>query len=360
MSRGAARPPSFETAGLCTIDWPDTSVLRAPVDTWNMRKPTPFLLPAVFAGLLLAGCSESKQPLDTWIHADTGSYGAAISPDGKFLLTGEIDGFARVWNLETNEVMYSVQHEDGDAGGIIAAAFSEHGDVLVTVEQNSIARWAVESGRLTGYWAWPNLSDVAVSADGRHALIGSKDNQAVYFDMVAGEMRYVFPHHERVNSVALSKDGRYALTGADDWHASLWDLRNDGAHLWSKNLEYKIALVALSDDGEYALANAYIGDARIYATAGKGRLMSRLDEVKMTLVSADFSADNRILATGRAAKGIDIWEVATGKRRETWKPMVKHRVRPDSATILDLKLDTNARTLISESSTGIGQRWAIN
>ena len=79
--------------------------------------------------------------------------------------------------------------------------------------------------------------------------------------------------------MALSKDGRYALTGSDDWHASLWDLAT-GEHLWSKNMEYKIALVALSDDGELALANAYISDAKIFATRGKGTLVSRLDEVK--------------------------------------------------------------------------------
>ncbi len=308
---------------------------------------------------LLAACSEPKQALDTWIHADTGSYGAAISPDGRHLLTGEIGGFARVWDLQSNQVKYSLQHEEGSAGGIISAAFSATGNVLVTVEQNSIARWSVESGRLTGYWLWPNLTDVAVSANGRYALIGSKDNQAVYFDMVQGQMRYVFPHHEKVTSVALSKDGRFALTGADDWHASLWEL-SSGEHRWSKNLKYKISLVALSDDGEFALANAHIGDAHIFATRGKGSLVSRLDEIKMTLVSADFSDDNRILATGRAAKAIDIWEVASGKRRETWQPKVKHRVQPDSATILDLKLDANAKTLISESSAGIGQRWAIN
>lgn len=313
----------------------------------------------VLVGIFLTACTESKQALETWVHADTGSYGAAISPDGRFLLTGEIGGFARVWDLQSNQVLYSVQHEDGDEGGIIDAAFSAQGNVLVTVEQNSIARWAVASGRLTGYWQWPNLTDVAVSANGRYALIGSGDNQAVYFDMVEGQMRYVFPHHEKVTSVALSQDGRYALTGSDDWHASLWDL-GSGEHLWSKNLEYKIALVALSDNGEYALANAYIGDARVYATAGEGRLVSRLDEVKMTLASADFSADNRILATGRTAKGIDIWDVTSGKRRETWRPKVKHRVQPDSATILDLKLDPNAKTLISESSAGIGQRWALN
>ena len=317
------------------------------------------LLNLILICTLLSACSEPKQALDTWVHADTGSYGAAISPDGKLLLTGEISGFARVWDLQTNQVKYSLQHEEGSAGGVVSAAFSESGDVLVTVEQNSIARWAIKSGRLTGYWSWPNLTDVAVSADGRYALIGSKDNQAVYFDMVQGKMRYVFPHHEKVTSVALSRDGRFALTGADDWHASLWDL-STGEHLWSKNLKYKISLVALSDDGELALAGAHIGDAHIYATRGKGSLVSRLDEIKMTLVSADFSDDNRLLATGRAAKAIDIWEVSSGKLRETWKPKVKYKVQPDSATILDLKLDTNAKTLISESSTGIGQRWAIN
>lgn len=323
-----------------------------------LRLTQSILFASLVCGLLVA-CSESKQALDTWVHADTGSYGAAISPDGRYLLTGEIGGFARVWDLPNNRVRYSLQHEDGDEGGIIDAAFSEFGEVLVTIEQNSIARWAVDSGRLTGYWSWPNLTDVAVSANGRYALIGSKDNQAVYFDMVDGQMRYVFPHHEKVTSVALSLDGRFALTGSDDWHASLWDLAT-GEHLWSKNLKYKISLVALSDDGELALAGAYIGDANIYSTRGQGRLVSRLDEVRMTLVSADFSDDNRLLATGRAARAIDIWEVASGKRRETWMPKVRQKVQPDSATILDLKLDANGRTLISESSAGIGQRWAIN
>ncbi|MEM7563026.1 MAG: hypothetical protein AAF353_08255 [Pseudomonadota bacterium] len=307
----------------------------------------------------LTGCFETKEALDTWVHADTGSYGAAISPDGRLLVTGEIGGFARVWDIQKHKVKYSLQHEDGDEGGVIAAEFASKAPVLVTMEQNSIARWAVDSGRLTGYWSWPNLTDVTVSADGRFALIGSKDNQAVYFDMVAGQMRYVFAHHEKVTSVALSQDGRFALTGSDDWHASLWDLKT-GEHLWSKNMKYKIALVSLSDDGELALANAYIGDAHVYSTQGKGKLVSRLDEVKMTLASADFSNDNRIIATGRTAKGIDIWDVKTGARRETWKPKVKHKVQPDSATILDLKIDKNAKTLISESSSGIGQRWSLN
>ncbi|MCP4429558.1 MAG: hypothetical protein GY806_01135 [Gammaproteobacteria bacterium] len=313
---------------------------------------------SLFIIVLFSGCGENRQALDTWVHADTGSYGAAISPNGKYLMTGAIGGYGRVWDLAKNKVMFSLQHEEGSEGGMIGGAFSERGSVLVTIEQQSLARWSTKTGRLTGYWAWPNLTDIDISADGRYALIGSRDNQAVYFDMVEGKMRYVFPHHEKVTSVSLSKDGRFALTGSDDWHASLWSLK-DGKHLWSKNLKYKISLVELSDDGEYALANAFIGDAHVYSTKGKGKLVSRLDEIRMTLVSADFSDNNRILATGRAAKSIDIWNVASGARAQAWLPKVKESVQPDSATILDLKLDADAKTLISESSTGIGQRWAL-
>lgn len=308
--------------------------------------------------ILLTACAEDKEALDTWLHADTGSYGAEISPNGRYLLTGEISGFARVWDLEENRVKYSLQHDEGEESGTIGGSFSSQGDVLVTVEQNSLARWSTGTGRLTGYWKWPNLTDVAVSSNGRYALIGSKDNQAIYFDMVEGQMVYAFPHRDVVNSVALSKDGRFAITGSDDFIASLWRL-SDGERIWSKNMEWKVGFVELSDDGQFALANAFIGDAHIYRTNEAGDLVSRLDEVRMTIVSADFSDNGQLLATGRAAKSIDIWDVNTGTKRETWQPKVRH-FRPDAATILALRLDTNATTLISESSTGIGQRWALN
>lgn len=308
----------------------------------------------------LTGCSEQGKELKRNLHEDTGSYGAAISDDYRYLLTGSIGGYGRVWDVAQGKVLYSVQHEDNDQGGIIAADFSADSQYLVTIEQQSIARWRVSNGKLVGYWSWPDLRDVAISANGRFALIGMKANQAIYFDMQQGKMVYVFAHHEKINSVALSRDGRFALTGSDDWHASLWDLKT-GKHLWSRNMQYKIAHVELSDDGKLAFANASVGQARIYATDSEGSLVSEL-EIKfrgLTVVSADFSDDSRLLAIGRASKGIDIWDVKTGKLLKTWLPEVKQKVQPDSATILDLKISADNTQLLSESSTGIGQLWSL-
>jgi WD40 repeat protein len=316
-----------------------------------------FLLLSITA---FTGCSDKGKELKHWLHEDTGSYGAVISDDSRYLLTGSIGGYGRVWDVDQGKVLYSVQHEDNDEGGIIAADFSADSQYLVTIEQQSIARWRVSNGKLVGYWSWPDLRDVAISANGRYALIAMKANQAIYFDMQQGKMVYVFPHHEKINSVALSRDGRFALTGSDDWHASLWDLKT-GKHIWARNMQYKIAHVELSDDGNMAFANAFVGQARIYATNKEGALLSELDIKSrgMTVVSADFSDDGSLLATGRASKGIDIWDIKTGKLLKTWLPEVKHLVQPDSATILDLKISADNTQLLSESSAGIGQLWSL-
>lgn len=330
-----------------------------------MRKQSPhilWLLFTLFSLPLLLSCSdvEKGKELRSWLHEDTGSYGATISDDLRYLLTGSIGGYGRVWDVEDSKVLYSVQHEDNDEGGIIAARFSSDNRYLVTIEQQSIARWSMSDGRLVGYWKWPDLRAVAISASGRYALIGMKASQAIYFDMQQGEMIYVFPHHEKITSVDVSKDGRFALTGSDDWHASLWNLAT-GEHVWSKNMEYKISHVELSDDGSLALANAFVGQSKIFSTNSTGDLVSQLEvkERGMTVVSADFSDDGQILATGRAAKGIDIWDVRSGKKLKSWRPEVKHKVQPDSATILDLKLSSDNSSLLSESSNGIGQLWSL-
>ncbi len=310
--------------------------------------------------LLLAACAPRGKELKQWLHEDTGSYSAAFSDDGKYLLTGSIGGYGRVWDLERNQVLYSVQHKNSSEGGIIGADFSADGRILVVIEPGFLSRWRVSDGKLLGYWEWPDLRAVAVSANGRYALLGMKRNQSIYFDMQAGRMVYVFPHREKVNTVDLSKDGRFALSGSDDWHVSLWNL-STGEHVWSRNMEYKVARVALSDDGEYALANAYNGQARIFATDQQGSLVSRLEvPVRgVTFASADFSEDGRLLATGRVAKGIDVWDVQSGKSRDFWVPPAKHYFQPDAATIIAININPGNKTLLSESSTGIGQLWAL-
>ena len=61
--------------------------------------------------------------------------------------------FGRVWGLQQNKVLFSLQHQDNKSGGMTAAAISEPSEILVTMGHQSLARWWVSTGKLIGYWA---------------------------------------------------------------------------------------------------------------------------------------------------------------------------------------------------------------
>jgi WD40 repeat protein len=106
----------------------------------------------------------------------------ALAPDGRTVLTGDLDGRARLWDAIT--------------GGLSGSPL-EH------------------RGRVTA---------VAFSPDGRTALTGSADKTARLWDAATGRpLGPAMTHEAWVSSVAFSPDGGTALTASGD-AARLWDL----------------------------------------------------------------------------------------------------------------------------------------
>jgi hypothetical protein len=108
----------------------------------------------------------------------------AIAPDGRHALIGSDDGWARLWDLET-------------------------GDLI----------------RLLGGSGHPVLA-IAIAPDGRHALTASTDKTTRLWDLETGKsIRSLEGHSHRVFAVAITPDGRHTLTGSWDGTATLWDLK---------------------------------------------------------------------------------------------------------------------------------------
>jgi hypothetical protein len=106
----------------------------------------------------------------------------AISPDGRFVLSGGLDNTLRLWDMKT---------------GACVRIFKGHED-------------------------WVRC--VAISPDGRFALSGSHDKNLRLWDLRTGECLHILKGHEDwVSSVAFSPDGRYALSGSHDNTLRLWE-----------------------------------------------------------------------------------------------------------------------------------------
>src|SRR6185437_15331757 len=69
-------------------------------------------------------------------------------------------------------------------------------------------------------------SCLALSRDGRFALVGGWDHSLRLWDVETGDEVRRFEGHTRpVRAVALSPDGKLALSGGEDHSLRLWDVK---------------------------------------------------------------------------------------------------------------------------------------
>jgi len=310
----------------------------------------------ILASCYLLACQSEKVSDKTWTHDEKGLFTASFSNDATYALVAATGGPARLIDVASNQVKHQWQHTDSNEG-IVASAVSANNKFALTAEIGSLALWEINSGKIIGYWDFPRITDLALSTDGTHAVIGMENNQAYYFDLYYGKIIHTFEHDGIINTVALSANNQYAITGGNQHQAKLWDLKTgELKQQWSHT--FKIYKVALSDDGAYAMSNASLGKSRVWDTQS-GQMLSQLPMRYMTVSAASFSPNGKKLLTGRPNQRIDLWDVKTGDLLNTWQPKKRNVWRPDTAAIIALAFSADGRFFFSETSAGIAQRWRI-
>jgi WD40 repeat protein len=199
--------------------------------------------------------------------------GLAISPDGKQLVTGGPDNKARVWDLNTGNLVATLKDQYSDA---LHIAFSPDGRVVTVVTNEGLfiyttRDWKLLAGQydaVIGYPLTPGGGEVIFSPDGSLAAASYRDK--IYFTnlnlgfrgstlagfggpfwemavsddgstlAVAGQEIYLIDLHSQeskeridasnggVHRMAFSPDGQYLAAtmnymaeGCDDW-AQIW------------------------------------------------------------------------------------------------------------------------------------------
>jgi len=328
---------------------------------------------------LLLACSNERAADKQWAHSDLSSYAAAFSPNGKYVLMGDTDAPARLWDIEKNKVLYTWQNNQ-EVGTTTAVGFSGDGKVAATSEQDVIVLWDVSTGEPMMRFSFPvKIKSLALSQRGDYLLLALYDRTAIYFDVLANRVLQTFEHdgeavgapiNQLINAVAISPSGKYALTGADDTTARLWKL-DSGKQIRIWNHETPVNIVAFYPKGGFVLTGAGNGQTHFWnMKSGKEKYILRdsswpkdmplpdFPSFKSTTSAIDFSPSGKYLVTGHPSQKLCLWKVVNGDKIDCWQVARKKALRP-GVVLQAVAFSADEKAIYSESGNGIGQKWKI-
>src|SRR5262249_7848382 len=149
---------------------------------------------------------------------DGGLLCAAVSPDDRFLVTGDRRGIVKVWDLAT---LRSVCTLTGHADEVHRAVFSSDGRTLATCSKDrtvglwEVATWNERACLRDGHSM--TITSVAFSPDGKMLASGGRDHCIVLWDLAQAKVvRSWKAHDEVVHDVVFTPDGRGLVSAGKD------------------------------------------------------------------------------------------------------------------------------------------------
>lgn len=283
--------------------------------------------PAASIGTIKLYDPATGVSLGTLEGHESGVWGLAFSPDGRYLASAGRDLTAKIWDWRSGALERSLDFPNE----VVSVAFSPDSRILAVggvdeppggqLEDAAIWTFTVDDWqpqhKLAEYW---NIADIVFTPDGSLVIGGGISRNVRVWSANDGVERFVLYHPHQVGSLAVSPDGStlasalcealeagQCLRGAI-W---LWDLRSGRRSGTISDIPMDARQVAYSPDGSLLIVASPDGTLRAYATLDLTLLQTASappGPFNVLIGDMALSADGRSIATGGSGR-IDIWEV---------------------------------------------------
>ncbi len=239
-------------------------------------------------------------------------WSVVISPDGTRIVSGSLDNSLRIWDAATGDCLRVL---NGHENWVLSVAISPDGTRIVSGSaDNSLRIWEAATGECLRVLNKHenSVADVAISPDGTRIVSGSWDNSLRIWDAATGEcLRVLNGYVNSVESVAISPDGTRIVSGSGDKSLRIWDAATGECLRVLNGHEDMVTSVAISPDGMRIASGSRENSLRIW-DAATGECLRVLNGHENSVMSVAISPDGTRIVSGSVDKSLRIWDAATG------------------------------------------------
>lgn len=232
---------------------------------------------------------------------------ACISSDSKSLASGSSDGYIKIWDSYSRELISSLDGHNKNP--INKICFSPDGTLLASGAQDKkIIIWNIEEK--TKLW---EINEYARSLNWSYnkdlLVTGSHNGRINIWNLAEKKIdTSILGHNSYVNSVVFSPDRKYLVSGSADKTILIWDIMEKRLEHIITDMNYSITTLCFSPDGKILAIGLSDSTIRLWDFAQKAQITTLKGHFK-SVASLSFSNDMSLLSSGSNDSSIKLWKI---------------------------------------------------
>jgi WD40 repeat protein/serine/threonine protein kinase len=233
----------------------------------------------------------------------------AITPDGRFVVSGSTDSTLRLWDLSTAKCLRTYK---GHKLGITAVTVPPYGQVIVSGSKDKTLRlWNPATAECLQIFKGQksSITTVAATPDRRFVISGCIGKDLWVWDMETAEcLSTLEGHRKSVTSLKIAQNGQLAISGSKDNTLRLWEIASGKCLKTFKDHKDWVLSVAMTPDTRFVLSGSNDTTLRFWNCL-TGECIWIFEGHRQAVTAVTITPDGRFVVSGSEDKTLKLWEL---------------------------------------------------